>query len=1266
MNKNEPSLPEESLFLQVLEIGSADDRAAFLNRACGSDAELRRGVEALLRHHREGSSFLEAPPTEVVVAAAQLTTSEPDTAALDFLSPSNDPLSLGRLGYYEVLEVLGHGGFGVVLKARDTKLDRIVAVKTLALSLASSATARKRFVREAKAAAAVKHENVVGIYHVADDGPVPYLVMECVSGVSLEAKLQQVGTLDSPAILRIGMQIASGLAAAHQKGLVHRDVKPGNILLENGVERVKITDFGLARAADDVAITKTGEVAGTPQYMSPEQAQGLPLDARSDLFSLASVLYAMAAGRSPFRAESTVAALRRVCDDTPRPIREINSDIPDWLEEIIGRLLAKQPSERFQTATEVADLLGRYLAHVQQSAIVPSPKPAIASRPPSTVGSRWWSVALITLVAITCIMGLTEASGVTKVVPTVIRIVRGEGTLVIEVDDPTVQVALDGEALSIRGAGLQELKLVPGKYRLHATKDGQPVKDEVVTISRDGRKVVTVTREGSGGSGSPGVAPAAEQPVGELTLLAKLGGHTDVVRAVAFLPDGRRMVSVSNNKLADGRRMVSVSYDNSARIWDLPTRTVLATLPAECYLEKADVSADGRLIAVLLRDGSKAVAQVWDIENREVVCHFAPELNQHNCIRFTPDGTRLVTSVLTSSVPQPYGVLWDAATGGELGRFDMGDTNGVHEATFSPDGRLLALGAKGRVRLFDIESRNVVADVPLPNPWNVWDLEFAPSGKTLATGQGGGHVSLIEVGSWRVIKTLQGSGANRCSLRFLGGDRFLLTSSGDATLRVWDLEQGKVLARAATENGPNHGLFVSPDGRQVITAGGKEWDDASKSMKDYGDYALRLWQLPEGVWPAASRPTSLPADTTNQTPKAEAGAFVLLGSNGVAERKFDTLAEAVQFASDGDTIEVRGNGPFVTDPVSIRKSINIRAAAGFRPQLQMASSRDGKPLLNSVAIWLTLEGLEFVYVHREPVSPEKQIEVVQAAGDELQVVNCRFVRDVEAQGPCLRVRAAKRAEIRNSEFIRLRMGNGIAYHCPGQGTLLVENCVDAGYRLFLQLVADFKSRGRSSILLWRNTSAAKYTVQIFTDNLLQTLPPADALLEPRLSVECVRNVFQSREDLLIFGPSKQRRPDLTPEKLAAHCRASCFWQEEGSLYSNAGFLGVIDEAMNLTRPQRVAASLEDWNRFWGHDSSTALEGAPVFHGGDIYGIAQLGNATLASQDFRLRPDSPGYRAGPDGKDLGADIDLVGPGAAYERWKRTPEYQEWLKETGQEK
>jgi serine/threonine protein kinase len=236
----------------------------------------------------------------------------------------------------------------------------------MAPQLATSAVARQRFIREARAAAAVSHDHVVPIYAVADEAPLPYLVMQLVGGQSLQEKLDRIGPLGLREILRIGMQTAEGLAAAHKQGLVHRDIKPANILLENGVERVKLTDFGLARTRDDASVTQSGMIAGTPQFMAPEQAAGEAVDYRADLFSLGSVLYAMCAGRAPFRASNAMAVLKRVCDETPTPIQQINPDIPDWLAEIIAKLQQKKPSERFQSAQEVADLLGQQLAEVQQ------------------------------------------------------------------------------------------------------------------------------------------------------------------------------------------------------------------------------------------------------------------------------------------------------------------------------------------------------------------------------------------------------------------------------------------------------------------------------------------------------------------------------------------------------------------------------------------------------------------------------------------------------------------------------------------------------------------------------------------------------------------------------------------------------------------------------------------------------------------------------------------------------------------------------------
>ena len=298
---------------------------------------------------------------------------------LDFLDPADDPAHLGRLGPFVITEVLGRGGMGIVFKGMDVALNRPVAIKVLAPYFASSGAARKRFAREAQAAAAVVHEHVVAIHGVDTWKGLPYLVMSFVNGRSLQERLDAEGALGVREILRIGMQTASGLAAAHAQGLVHRDVKPANILLENGVERVKLTDFGLARTADDASLTQSGVIAGTPQYMAPEQAAGEVVDHRADLFSLGSVLYAMCTGHPPFRADSAMAVLRRICDESPRPVRSLNPDVPIWLAAVLDKLLAKAPAERFQSAKEVADLLGTYLAHLQQPDTQPLPR-AIAGQ----------------------------------------------------------------------------------------------------------------------------------------------------------------------------------------------------------------------------------------------------------------------------------------------------------------------------------------------------------------------------------------------------------------------------------------------------------------------------------------------------------------------------------------------------------------------------------------------------------------------------------------------------------------------------------------------------------------------------------------------------------------------------------------------------------------------------------------------------------------------------------------------------------------------
>ena len=313
-----------------------------------------------------------APPSQRSVVTLEVgmdlpedTPLELERVSLNFLEEPSHPELMGRLGRFDIERVIGVGGMGIVLKAYDTELHRVVALKVLARHLANNASARRRFAREAQAAAAVLHPNVIPIYNVESESDNPFLVMQYVNGQSLQAKVDEQGPLSIAEALRIAKQTAAGLAAAHQQGLVHRDVKPANILLEENVDRVLLSDFGLARAVDDASLTRTGIVAGTPHYMSPEQARGDALSFASDLFSLGSVMYFMLSGHPPFRAQNAMGVLNRICHDPHRPLDQINSSIPVEVAAIVDRLLDKTPLDRFDSMSQVEQEMDSLLTALQ-------------------------------------------------------------------------------------------------------------------------------------------------------------------------------------------------------------------------------------------------------------------------------------------------------------------------------------------------------------------------------------------------------------------------------------------------------------------------------------------------------------------------------------------------------------------------------------------------------------------------------------------------------------------------------------------------------------------------------------------------------------------------------------------------------------------------------------------------------------------------------------------------------------------------------------
>jgi serine/threonine protein kinase len=671
-------MTERTIFLNALEREDPAARAAYLDAACAGRPELRQRVEDLLRSHQEAGTFLDVPAPDQVTGAEQ---------SLAFLGPAREPDSLGRLDHYEVLDVLGWGGMGVVLKARDTKLQRVVAIKVLPPRLAASRTARRRFVREAQAAAAVRDDHVVAIHAVSDDGPVPYLVMEYISGTTLEERVKRDGALELAEVLRIGMQTAKGLAAAHAQGVVHRDIKPGNILLENGVERVKITDFGLARAADEAGGTAGAVLAGTPGYMSPEQARGQPTDHRTDLFSLGSVLYTLCAGRPPFCDNTTAGMLELVRAADPPPLREVNQNVPAWLCAVIATLHGKEPHDRFGSAQEVADLLSRQLALLQERPRTPPPSPNIEHRTSN-------------------------------------------------VERPTGRGA--GAERSTFGVRRRWLILVLGVAALLAAA--------VIAWRIPGRRPVPEHRPGDT---APREGRRPAEPL-ELrrqdippALLARAGGG-DPAQAppelAAVLGDGRFLFprvggTAWMDQSPDGR-VLAVPLEEDVVLFEAPTGAYLQTLKGPgARVVWVAFSRDSRLLAATTwRAGVADAVRVWDLDTRrELFTNPQTGPRVSGAAAFSPDGKRLIAE------GEERLQVWDARSGQELQAVDM-RPGGVSTLRFSPDGRRLAVAlwhGKG-VSVFDWDGEKLGAVRTLAHRLPVGGLAYSPDGKFLATGDEGG------------------------------------------------------------------------------------------------------------------------------------------------------------------------------------------------------------------------------------------------------------------------------------------------------------------------------------------------------------------------------------------------------------------------------------------------------------------------------------------------------------------------------------------------
>src|SRR5580698_6516930 len=362
----------EEIFASALDL-PAEERSAYLARTCSGLPELRNLVEELLSEHRRMGSFLEEP-----LLAKKDAGPPPVTVSVHILTAGH------KLGRYTVIEPIGSGGMGQVYRARDQKLERVVAIKILSPGLVTGDEARRRFRKEALALAKLSHPHIAAVYDVGEQDGVDYLVMECVPGESLAAKLG-AGPLTVKDATSITQQIAQALEEAHEQGVIHRDLKPSNVMV-TPKGTVKVLDFGLAKLLDvsgteeTRSVEETQRLMGTVPYMSPEQAYGKTLDARTDLWSLGVVYYETLTAQRPFRADSAVGVLKAITEETPKPVTEIRPDAPAMTDQIVGHALKKNSADRYQSASEVVKDTSDLLTSMSGTTLAPLKEPKRISR----------------------------------------------------------------------------------------------------------------------------------------------------------------------------------------------------------------------------------------------------------------------------------------------------------------------------------------------------------------------------------------------------------------------------------------------------------------------------------------------------------------------------------------------------------------------------------------------------------------------------------------------------------------------------------------------------------------------------------------------------------------------------------------------------------------------------------------------------------------------------------------------------------------------
>lgn len=694
---------------------------------------------------------------------------EPATQA----SSGAAPAPFGYLGPYELRGLLGSGGMGMVYQAFDPQLQRPLAIKVVQTAQLAEPGAAARFVREARAAAAVEHDHIVAIFAVEMHAGIPCLLMPLLRGQTLAERLKAAnGPLPLAEILRITRQTALGLSAAHERGLVHRDIKPANLWLEERTGRVKILDFGLAAIRDD-AHSEQIEIAGTPGYLAPEQASGQPLDARTDLFSLGCVLYLMATGKPAFTGPTSLKALWTVLNDPPTALQALNPAAPAELAQLVARLLQKEPQHRPASAQEVVAALD-----------------AIAGQQHAAQSRRLLRRRLLTLCAACLATGLAVAAwsglSTTPAAPPVAVKLSGEPA------DLQLILRRDGRDQMVDLTRQPVLNLTPGEYsvRLANNSAGREVYPAKLLVGPEPAQAFQLTLVGElarhSSHSQTVTAVAVHEQAGQITIYSagldrilsawdgrqasepKFRELPYAARCLALHPSGAELATAGGNKSPPTELIINRWRGDNLEELDFPLVDHTRLIKAAAY------SPDGKQLATAAGDG----VRLWNLASGVATPLPGAEEQPMLSLAFSADGGQLLGAGEGGLVQ-----IWSVADRKLTKSFTVGE-RAFRAALFLPQGFAVA-GDDGGIRIWSgaaLEPR-----VLKGNPGELFALAASPDGRLLAAGGADKVIRVWSLTADQLLLELRGHTLPIQSLAMLRDGRSLASGSADGSVRWWRL-----------------------------------------------------------------------------------------------------------------------------------------------------------------------------------------------------------------------------------------------------------------------------------------------------------------------------------------------------------------------------------------------------------------------------------------------------------------------------------------------